>query len=82
MVIRLKVIAKFRCNSIEWYSPEPDGARRVKLSPAFPGKDATEEDKAFWRYTPSGSIDMYIDNPPASDLFEIGKNYYITFEAA
>ena len=78
----MKVIAKFRCNSIELYSNEPGGNRRVKLTPAYPNKDATEEDKAFWKYTPSGSLEMTIDNPPAADLFEIGGYYYLTFERA
>ena len=78
----MKVMAKFRCNSIELFSPEPGGSRRVKLSPVYPGNDALEEDKAFWKYTPSGSLEMTIDNPPAADLFEIGKAYYLTFEAA
>ena len=78
----MKVVAKFRCNSIELFSTEPGGNRRVKLAPVYPGKDASEEDKAFWKYTPSGSLEMTIDNPPAADLFEIGKNYYLTFEVA
>ncbi len=78
----MKVIAKFRCNSIELFSNEPGGNRRVKLSPVYPGTDASEEDKAFWKYTPSGSLEMTIDNPPASELFEIGTAYYLTFERA
>ena len=76
----MKVIAKFRCNSIEYYSDAPDGPRRVRLDPVYPSKDASEEDKAFWKYTPSGHLEMHIDNPPAADLFEIGQAYYLTFE--
>lgn len=78
----MKVVAKFRCNSIEWFSQDPDGSRRVKLAPVYPGKDASEEDKAFWKYTPSGSLEMQIDNPPAAGMFAIGKTYYLTFEPA
>ena len=77
-----KVIAKFRCNSIEFYTSDQAGSRRVKLAAVYPGKDATEEDKSFWKYTPSGSLEMTIDNPPAADLFEIRKSYYLTFEVA
>ena len=78
----MKVRAKFRCNSIELFSSEPGGSRNVKLTPVTGGPEASEEDKAFWKYTPSGSVQMRIDNPPASELFEIGKTYYLTFEAA
>ena len=78
----MKVVAKFRCNSIEYFSADPGGSRRIKLSPVYPSKNASEEDKAFWKYTPSGSLEMQVDNPPAADLFEIGKAYYLTFEAA
>lgn len=75
----MAVIAKFRCNSIELYSSEPGGNRRVKLSPVGAAPNASEEDKAFWKYTPSGAIELHIDNPPASELFEIGKTYYVRF---
>lgn len=78
----MKVVAKFRCNSIELFSNEPGGNRTVKLTPVTAGTGASEEDKAFWKYTPSGQLTMQIDNPPASELFEIGKAYYLTFEAA
>lgn len=76
-----KVVAKFRCNSIELFSASGN-PMTVKLSPVTPGPNATEEDKAFWKYTPSGSLVMTIDNPPASAMFEIGKSYYLTFEPA
>ena len=76
----MKVRAKFRCNSIELFSSERYGNQRVKLAPVTPGPNATEEDKAFWRYTPSGSLEMNIDNPGAAALFEVGEAYYVTFE--
>lgn len=78
----MSVRAKFRCNSIELFSAEPGGNRRVKLGAITAGPDASDEDKAFWRYTPSGTVEMTIDNPPASELFEIGKTYYLTFTPA
>lgn len=77
-----RVRAKFRCYSIEHFSQEPGGSRRVKLAPVYPGQNPTEEDKAFWKYTPSGTLEMTIDNPPAADMFEIGKVYYLDFTRA
>lgn len=81
----MKVIAKFRCNSIEYFQNAPGGPRRVKLDPVSPrqgpnGEPPSEEDRAFWKYTPSGHLEMTIDNPPATDMFEIGRDYYVTFE--
>lgn len=77
-----RVRAKFRCDSIEYHQTAAAGPRTVKLQPVYPGQNASEEDKAFWKYTPSGQLSMYIDNPPAADLFEIGKTYYLDFTRA
>ena len=41
----------------------------------------SEENKTFWRYTPSGSIEIWIDNPEAFKLFEFGE-YYVDFTKA
>jgi len=76
------VRAKFRCMSIEFHETTGTGARSVKLQPVTGGQNTSEEDKAFWKYTPSGQLTMYIDNPPASELFEIGKAYYLDFTPA
>lgn len=54
----------------------------VRLNPVYAGQDASEEDKAFWEATPNGKLEMKIDNPNAADFFEVGRQYYLTFEAA
>lgn len=41
-----------------------------------------EGNKEWSRYTPSGRIEMQIDNPAAAEQFEIGKDYLVTFEPA
>lgn len=70
--------AKFRCHNVTEYGE----SKKVQLSPIYPGADATEEDKAFWTATPSGSIDMQINNPAAAVQFEVGKTYYVDFSEA
>jgi hypothetical protein len=79
----MQVRAKFRCNSIEQFGGTN---KKVRLQPvtAYSGSpsDASEEDRAFWAATPSGSLEMHVSNPSAADYFEIGKSYYLTFEAA
>ena len=41
--------------------------------------DGTPENQRFAKSTPSGSIEMAVDNPSALEQFEIGKSYYIDF---
>lgn len=42
----------------------------------------SEENEQFWKYTPSGLIQMGIDNKDALEQFEIGKEYYVDFSKA
>jgi hypothetical protein len=42
----------------------------------------TEENKKFAQYTPNGTLEMTVDNPPAQDFFELGKTYYLDFSKA
>ncbi len=39
------------------------------------------ENETFWKYTPSGKIEMSI-RKEAGDLFEVGKEYYIDISPA
>ena len=49
----------------------------VKLSAANdPGN------KSWAQYTPSGSIEMQIDNPGAYEAFELGRHYLVEFTPA
>lgn len=41
--------------------------------------NSTEENKKFAKYTPSGTLRMIVDNPPAQAFFELGKSYYLDF---
>ena len=41
--------------------------------------DGTPENERFHRYTPSGSLSMYVDSEPALAQFELGKEYYLDF---
>lgn len=40
------------------------------------------ENETFWKYTPSGYLQMSITNPDAMGLFEQGKQYYLDFTPA
>jgi hypothetical protein len=52
-------------------------AKEVTLTPQY---DPTiEEDRRFANTTPSGTIQLYIDNPPAADQLALGKFFYVDF---
>lgn len=66
------VRARFRCTKKdETYS-------QVTLEPDY----SSDENKAWAKFTPSGKVEMRIDNPPALAVFEVGKDYFIDFTPA
>lgn len=69
-----KVRAKFNVAEITKYGNA--GGTRVVLHPVQGGSD---ENKAFWQWTPSGSIELNLSNPDA--VFEFGE-YYVDFTKA
>lgn len=70
------VKAKFVCNSVENYQY----GKRAKLSAVY-GKEGENYD--FAKATPSGQLEIQIDNDvPASTFFEPGQSYYLTFTKA
>jgi hypothetical protein len=42
----------------------------------------TPENERFHRATPSGTIEMSVDNPAALEQFKVGDTYYIDFTPA
>lgn len=73
----MMVRAKFVCQEVaQFIGPQ----RKVRLTAATSG--VSDEDKLFWKYTPSGELTMHIDNPPASDIFVPGRAYYLDFTPA
>jgi hypothetical protein len=72
----MQVKAKFRC-----YSVIPNGYNTAYHFHAVYGTEGENADYA--KATPSGSLSMNVDNDTkASDLFEAGQDYYLTFEKA
>jgi hypothetical protein len=67
--------AKFRVSHIIL---DATGDIAVQLYPVT----GNEENKRFWKWTPSGSLAMTITNPEASSFFEVGKEYYLDFTPA
>lgn len=56
------------------------GAKRVVLIPQY---DSTiEEDRRYAQATPSGRIELYIDNPAALQYLQPGHLFYVDFTEA
>jgi hypothetical protein len=74
----MSVRAKFICNTIskQKFSKQDEGGATVILTPVVSG---SEENKDFWRYTPSGKIEIQIKNEAAEKYFELGEEYYVDF---
>lgn len=72
-----KVRAKFFVASKTVYGTGGSGS--VLLQPVVSG---SEENKAFWEYTPNGKIELHIQKGDALDKFVGGAEYYIDFTPA
>lgn len=73
-----KVIAKFRVDETarQFWSPT---AEKVKATAVYGG---SEENRSFAEATPSGSLEILVTNPAVGGFFELGAEYYVTFEKA
>lgn len=56
------------------------GAKTLKFATQYDA--AIPEDQRFQKATPSGSIEMLVDNPVALQQFDLGKAYYVDFTEA
>lgn len=77
----MMVRAKFQLNS---YTTEKnyDGKEKRTLNFTPVTNDKTPENKTFWQYTPSGSLQLGTVNEEAWKQFELGKEYYLDFTPA
>lgn len=73
------VRAKFAVIEVRQHSWHPTG-RTVVLEPRY---DSTiEEDRRFAQATPSGRLEMFVDNPKALDHLAVGSVHYLDFTEA
>lgn len=70
------VRAKFRCSSVKQH--ENSTAKSYEFYAAC--ADEVEENQRYHKYTPSGRLEIMVDNPAVS--FELGKHYYLDFTPA
>jgi len=86
------VIAKFRLSeaktTLEQYNePGVDGkynlvSKKLVTLVFYPVVQGSEENKKFWKYTPSGKIELGTVNQEVVNDMELGKEYYVVFSEA
>lgn len=59
--------------------PIKEEMRTLNFTPVGAGPGASEEDKMFWRSSPSGSLQMGTVNKAAWEYFELEQDYYLDF---
>ncbi len=82
----MPVRAKFQVQSVKRYAWNPERVE-VELFPVYKSQagvsgNACEENNIFGTATPSGKIEMGIENPVAAQQLELGKCYYVDFTEA
>lgn len=73
----MSVRAKMKLSSIKHFEGE---MKQLHFESHY--DDAIPEDRRFQKYTPNAHAEFLIDNPAATDQFEIGKYYYVDFSPA
>lgn len=76
MKVRCKMVVTERRDQVNQH-PGSKPSTWVKMSAA-----SGEENKTWTQWTPSGTIELYINNPDAYAAFELGAFYFVDFEKA
>jgi hypothetical protein len=80
MAVRAKFQVTKHAKTAYGQAPTINAGVEVTLTPQY--DTSIEEDKRFAKATPSGTIQLYIDNPSASDYLALGKFFYVDFTEA
>lgn len=70
---------KFRCGTV---MENGYGGHTIGLNAVYAPDDPESENGQFWTATPSGLIQLQINNPAGAAVFEQGKDYYVDFTPA
>lgn len=70
--------AKFSCKEIKSVGMASEGGENYQIifEPVYSG---SEENREFFRYTPSGQIRLGVVSPSTAGQFEVGHDYYVDF---
>jgi hypothetical protein len=77
-----RVRAKFRCVSITRTMTGMEELQTINMTPVTGYGDPNHENSKFWKWTPSGRVELGCANPAAAGMFKLNEEYYLTFEPA
>lgn len=77
----MSVRAKFICNVVEPEQYQGEDAFKIILNATTP-HNADGDMEKYWKYTPSGSLELRTVNSKAADQFKVGKYYYLDISEA
>ena len=69
------IVSKFHCNRV---TKTAWGSEEIEANPVM--ADGTEENAHFAKATPSGKLELGIDNEAVHGFFEPGAEYLVTIE--
>jgi hypothetical protein len=72
----MSIRAKMKIESIELYG---DGGGRVRMTPVISG---SPENESFFKWTPSGMLELGTVNKAVMDQLELGAEMYIDISPA
>ena len=75
---RMGVRCKFRCESVE-DNGSPD-SKKVVMTTQY--DTSIPEDRRFTKWTPTGRLEVVVDNPAAVAELKVGGNYYLDLSPA
>lgn len=75
----MSVRAKFVVDEVLEYKGNGETNYTIRLSPVGPGTDPKSENSKFFKYTPSGRIELGTVNPAVSDQMKKGQEFYVDF---
>lgn len=80
MTVRAKFyVSEVKQSKNSWGGTEGDLLTTIKLAPV---SGTSDENKAFFRWTPTGSIDLGTVNPDVVAQMHIGDEFYVDFTPA
>lgn len=72
-----KVRGKFTVRGIKRFAWHPTLVE-IELSAEYDTQHIPEDER-YAKATPSGTIIMQVDNPPAAEFLALGKKFYVDF---
>lgn len=76
MSVRCKMIVTNKADSWDSYGKK-QGSSTVRLSPV-----SGDENKTWSKWTPSGSVELQINNEAAFEQFKLGQTFFVDFTPA